>query len=117
MFVLKTPPKPKQQTYLECRSIAIRSNERVNQLNRAIILRRCQTLGIENSSAGLFGCLQDEGVPERRLMSFLDLESLENSIGSINHDLPAHIVTHQLAKFLERDRASNFAAQVDAEFL
>jgi hypothetical protein len=50
-------------------------------------------------------------------MSFLDLKSLEDGIGSVNHDLPTHVVTNQFAKFLERDWTSNFAAQVDAELL
>src|SRR5712671_936226 len=92
-------------------------SQRINDPNRPITLLRRQILRVKNRSTRLFRRLQNKGVPERSLIPHFDLESLNHSLRSVHHDLPAHVVMNEPPDFVHAQRTRDLSPQIDAKLL
>lgn len=62
--------------------------KRIKHLNRAVRLPCRQILGIKNRGAHAFGGLQNQSIPEGNVVTYFNLQRLDNRFRRVDHDLP-----------------------------
>ena len=81
------------------------------------MLSGCQVLRVEDRRTRTLSRLKNQCVPKGCLVTRLEIECLEHSLGGIDYDFPGKIVTNEKTYFRQGKWTTDLSAKVDAQFL